>query len=72
VAWTKPADLVFDPDKDLPKLGGLLKDGRFSVMSGDGWVMVAKVDGESDEAIFRKALIRNSGEIRNLGDLAVP
>ena len=27
VPWTKPADLLFDPEGPLPKLGGLFKDG---------------------------------------------
>lgn len=27
VPWTKPADLVFEADKPLPKLGGVFKDG---------------------------------------------
>jgi hypothetical protein len=28
--WTKPADLPFDRTKDLPKFGGLFKDGSYS------------------------------------------
>jgi uncharacterized protein (TIGR03067 family) len=27
VPWTKPADLVYDPQKPLPKLGGFIKNG---------------------------------------------
>jgi RNA polymerase sigma factor (sigma-70 family) len=30
VPWTKPADVVYDPAKPLPKLGGMVGDGRFS------------------------------------------
>jgi hypothetical protein len=34
VPWTKPADLAFDPEKALPKLGGPFKDG-FHACFGD-------------------------------------
>ena len=35
--WTKPDELEFDPDKDLPKLGKAFKSG-FHVLLGDGSV----------------------------------
>jgi hypothetical protein len=37
VPWTKPADLTFQPDQPLPKLGGLFDDG-FHVATLDGEV----------------------------------
>jgi hypothetical protein len=43
VVWTKPDDLRFDPQKDLPKLGGLF-EGEFHVLTVDGAVHRAKKD----------------------------
>lgn len=37
VPWTKPADIAFDPQKPLPKMGGIF-DGNFNVALGDGSV----------------------------------
>jgi Protein of unknown function (DUF1559) len=37
VVWTKPDDLVYDPKKDLPKLGGHSANG-FNALFGDGSV----------------------------------
>ncbi len=35
VPWTKPADIVYDTEKPLPKLGGIFKEG-FGLCIGDG------------------------------------
>jgi RNA polymerase sigma factor (sigma-70 family) len=35
VPWTKPADIAYDAEKPLPKLGGVFKDG-FCALVGDG------------------------------------
>ena len=35
VPWTKPADVVYDPQRPLPKLGGLFRD-RIQVALMDG------------------------------------
>jgi RNA polymerase sigma factor (sigma-70 family) len=37
VPWTKPADMTFDGKKELPKLGGVFKNG-FNVLFADGSV----------------------------------
>ncbi len=41
VTWTRPADLPFDKDKPLPKLGGLF-NGAFHVALCDGTVQLMK------------------------------
>ena len=37
VPWTQPEDLLYNPKKPLPKLGGLF-GGDFNVVMGDGLV----------------------------------
>jgi hypothetical protein len=37
IPWTRPDDIVFDPDKPLPELGGFFKDG-FNAALCDGSV----------------------------------
>lgn len=37
IPWTKPEDILFDPEKDLPQLGGFFKDG-FNAGYADGSV----------------------------------
>ena len=41
VPWSKPADVVFDAKKPLPKLGGIF-DGDFNVAFCDGSVRYVK------------------------------
>jgi hypothetical protein len=44
IPWTKPEDILFDPDKDVPMLGGFFKDG-YSVGLCDGSVrFLDKID----------------------------
>jgi Protein of unknown function (DUF1559) len=46
VPWSKPEDIAYDPDKPLPKLGGLFDDG-FHAAYCDGRVLfVEKTVGE--------------------------
>jgi uncharacterized protein (TIGR03067 family) len=59
VPWTKPADLPYDPQKDLPKLGGLFADG-FNVALCDG--SVRWVRRGFDVRTFRLAITRNDGQ----------
>jgi hypothetical protein len=64
VIWTKPDDLPFDPDKDLPKLGGQL-DGDFYAGMCDGSAsFVYKADWDPTE--FKKAITTAGGEIFTL------
>jgi hypothetical protein len=60
VPWTKPEDLPFDPDKPLPKLGGLFDDG-FHALFADGYVQFIKKG--IDEKTLRALITRNGGEI---------
>jgi len=60
VPWTKPEDLVYDPDLPLPELGGGFK-GVFNVAMADG--SVHAVPRDFDKAEFRKAVTCNGGEV---------
>src|SRR5262249_20665980 len=66
VAWTKPADLAYDPDKPLPKFGGMFKD-VFHVAFADGSVHTLK--REFDEQTMRAAITRNGGEVLDLSKI---
>jgi hypothetical protein len=66
VPWTKPEDLVYDPDKPLPKLGGLFDDG-FHALFADGWVQFVKKDIKPET--LRALITRNGGEVVDRGKL---
>ncbi len=57
VPWTKPADLPFDPNKPLPKLGGQFGSG-FNVLFADRSVRFLKQD---IDATLLRALITTDG-----------
>jgi len=60
VPWTKPEDLPYDPDKPLPKLGGLFDDG-FHAMFADGSVQFIKKDIKPET--LRALITRSGGEV---------
>jgi hypothetical protein len=61
VIWTKPDDLKFDVNKEIPKLGGNFK-GDFIVAMGDGSVRFVKRNKVSDKTL--KLLIQpNDGMV---------
>jgi len=66
VIWTKPADLVYDAKKDLPKLGGLF-DGVCQVGLCDGSVMRIKKDSDMEQ--LRALITPRGGEILDLDKL---
>jgi uncharacterized protein (TIGR03067 family) len=66
VPWTKPQDLPYDPQKDLPKLGGLFPDGFYVAMC-DGGVYWARRG--FDQRMFRPAVTRNDGQAVDLRKL---
>jgi beta-lactamase regulating signal transducer with metallopeptidase domain len=57
IPWTKPEDIPFDPDGQIPALGGLWPDG-FNVLMGDGSVRFVK---SQVDPITLKALITRAG-----------
>jgi hypothetical protein len=59
VIWSKPADIVYDPKKPLPKLGGDL-DGNFNLGFADGSVQWVKKG--FDEKVMRAVITANGGE----------
>lgn len=67
VPWTKPADLPYDPVKELPMFGGMIGDGLFTFVLGDGSAHTTKnvVDAKAMHAL----ITRNGGELVNLEDL---
>jgi RNA polymerase sigma factor (sigma-70 family) len=66
VPWTKPADLVYDPKKPLPKLGGVF-GGDFTMALADGSVQYVRKG--FNEKIMRALITRNGGEVFNFDDL---
>jgi hypothetical protein len=60
VPWTKPADLPYAPDRLLPKLGGILRDGRFRAAMADG--SVRTLEAGVSEATLRALVTRNAGD----------
>jgi hypothetical protein len=60
VPWTKPADLPFDMNGDLPKLGGLIKDG-FQALMADG--AVRYFANNTELPVLRAAITHAGGEI---------
>jgi hypothetical protein len=65
VPWTKPEDLIYDPDGPLPRLGGIIRDGSFRAAFADGSVHNIR-NGTSEETI--RALITRNGNEKILED----
>lgn len=63
VPWTKPADIPFDPEAALPKLGGHFTGG-FHVLLCDGRVRFAK--DTVDPIALKAAITANGGEVHML------
>jgi hypothetical protein len=60
VLWSKPEDLPFDPDKPLPKVGGVYPNGAHAVFA-DGSVRFLKKSMK--EATLRALITRNVGDL---------
>jgi hypothetical protein len=60
VPWTKPEDLPFDPEKALPKLGGLHPEPGFLAAFCDGTVRF--FSDKIKESTLKKFITRNGGE----------
>jgi prepilin-type processing-associated H-X9-DG protein len=60
VPWTKPDDIPFGPNGQLPKLGGFDPNG-FNALFGDGSVRFIK--GSVLPHILRALITRNGGEV---------
>ncbi len=60
VPWTKPEELMYEPNQPLPELATLFPDG-FRCAMVDGWVRW--VPRQVDERLFRAAVTRNGGEV---------
>lgn len=68
VIWTKPADIAYDKDKPLPKLGGMF-DGNFNLGLADGSVMWVRKG--FNEKILRSAITPAGGEDIDIKKLKV-
>lgn len=68
VIWTKPADITYDKDKPLPKLGGMF-EGNFHIGLADGSVMWVRKG--FDEKTMRGAITPAGGEIIDIKKLKV-
>ncbi len=60
VPWTKPDDVPFDAQKDLPMLGGLFTEG-FNVLMADGSARFVRRG--FDGATLRAAITHSGGEV---------
>jgi RNA polymerase sigma factor (sigma-70 family) len=60
VPWTKPADIAYAPDKEVPALGGIWADG-FNVSMADSSVYFLKRG--IDPTIINALITRNGGEV---------
>jgi hypothetical protein len=58
VPWTKPEDIPFDPDKELPKIGGLYAVGFLAALCDGSVRVVGK--GVSKQTL-KWAIIANDG-----------
>jgi hypothetical protein len=61
VPWTKPEDLVFNPDGPLPELGGAFPDTPMVAMA-DGEIRVLSKKGLGQKTL-RAAITRNAGDV---------
>jgi hypothetical protein len=59
VPWTKPEDLPFDPDKELPKVG--FRKGVFQAAFADG--SVRAMSPTISKKTLKAAITRNGGEV---------
>ncbi len=66
VPWTKPADLVYDPDRPLPRLGGHFP-GATPVLFADG--SVRSLRDRIKEKTLRALITWNGGEVIDPKDL---
>ncbi|HEV3383250.1 MAG TPA: DUF1559 domain-containing protein [Gemmata sp.] len=69
VIWSKPADMIFDEKKPVPKLGGLF-DGECLVGMGDGYVRHLKK--KPDEAQLKLMIMADDGMVIDFGKLDKP
>src|SRR5262245_11270109 len=46
VPWSKPADLTYDPKKELPKFGGLFKEGFNAAFADGATRFISKANAE--------------------------
>jgi hypothetical protein len=67
VPWTKPADLMFDPARPLPKLGGQFPNG-FNVALWDGSIRFIKKDFDPQE--MKNFITPSGGEVINFEKLS--
>jgi prepilin-type processing-associated H-X9-DG protein len=61
VPWTKPDELVYDPNKPLPRLGGHFWQGTNAAMA-DGHVVTLRIGNGLSEQTLRNAIDPNDGQ----------
>ncbi len=61
VPWSKPDDVPFDREKEVPKLGGLNWAGGFNAAFADGSVRFLKFSIDKD--VLKALVTRNGGEV---------
>jgi hypothetical protein len=68
VIWTKPADMHFDIDKPLPKLGGMF-GGECCVVMCDGYV--TRIKRDPDQRLLKYLIMPSDGEAISVDDLFI-
>jgi beta-lactamase regulating signal transducer with metallopeptidase domain len=63
IPWTKPEDIPFDPEKELPNLGGFV-EGQFKTALADGSVRTFDIDKVKDQ--LKWLIMRNDGHVIQL------
>lgn len=58
VQWTKPEDMPFNAEKDLPKLGGFF-DGAFNALLADG--SVSRIKKNANASVLKLMVQMNDG-----------
>jgi beta-lactamase regulating signal transducer with metallopeptidase domain len=69
IPWTKPEDIPFDPDKELPKLGGFAREG-FAAAIADGSVLF--IASTIDPRILKAMFTTGGGEVIDREQLHAP
>jgi hypothetical protein len=60
VPWTKPADVSYDPNKPVPRLGGMFEQGFYAMFAD---VSVIFLPRRIDEPTLRAIITRADGEV---------
>jgi prepilin-type processing-associated H-X9-DG protein len=70
IPWTKPEDIPYDRDKELPKFGGFRTDDGFNMLFCDGSVRF--IMNSIDKELLKQLIERNDGHAPDRESLPMP